>query len=139
MRRFILFFVLVAIGGCGGPGYRFDRMDGEQATALPLKFDGISGARDGEWVNAEARFVDGADLVTMKIKVFLRPPAEFSSGSYQAMIGGKMAAGRVECPSLDFQGGQEALPTVGGLFLLKDEQGQTVYRVRIPATTLTRH
>jgi hypothetical protein len=114
-------------------------MDGEQAMTLPLKFDSWYGSRDGEWVNVDGRFADGADLVTMKVKVFLRPPAEFSSGSYQSMIGGKMTAGRVECPSLAFQGGQEALPTVGGLFLLKDNQDQTVYRVRVPATTLMRH
>jgi hypothetical protein len=104
---------------------------------LPLKFDGIYGVRDGASVTAEARFVDGADRVTMNIKLFLRPPAEFTSGTYQAMIGGKMTAGAVECPSLTFQGGQEALPTVGGLFLLKDDQNRTVYQVRIPATTLS--
>jgi hypothetical protein len=112
-------------------------MEGEHAAELPLKFDGFYGLRDGAWVNAEARFADGADQVTMRIRIYLRPPAEFSSGTYQGMIGGKMAAGRVECPSLTFQGGQTALPTVGGLFLLKDDQNRTVYRVRIPATELS--
>jgi hypothetical protein len=33
-------------------------------------------------VNAEARFIDGADLVTMNIEIYLRPPAEFRSGTY---------------------------------------------------------
>ena len=128
----------MSVAGCGSADYRFERIDGEQAVTLPLKFDGLYGVRDGASVNAEARFVDGADLVTMNISVYLRPLAEFRSGTYQAMIGGRMTAGRVECPSLTFQGGQTALPTVGGLFLLKDDQSRTAWRVRIPATMLTR-
>jgi len=66
--------------------------------------------------------------------VLLRPPAEFRSGTYQAVIGGKTSAGSVECPSLTFLGGQTALPNVGGIFILKDEQNRPAYRVRIPAT-----
>ena len=139
MHRFFLVVALISLAGCASPEPRFERMNGEQAAALPLKLDGFYGMRDGERVNAEARFADGADLVTIKLKVFLRPPAEFSSGTYQGMIGGKMIMGRVECPSLTFQGGQEALPTVGGTFLLKDDQDRNAYRVKIPATTLTRH
>jgi hypothetical protein len=72
----------------------------------------------------------------MNAVVFLRPPAEFRSGTYEATINGKTNAGTVDCPSLTFQGGQTALPTVGGVFVLKDEQGRPLYRVRIPATTL---
>ena len=111
-------------------------MDGEQAVTLPLKLDGFYGLRDGASVNVEARFVDGRDLVTMNISLYLRPPAEFRSGTYQAMIGGKMTTGQVECPSLTFQGGQTALPTVGGLYILRDDQNRPVYRVRIPTTPL---
>jgi len=124
--------------GCASTGYRFERIDGGQSVALPLKFDGLSGIRDGAMVKAEGRFVDGNDVVTMNFVVFLRPPAEFQSGTYQAMIGGKSMTGAVECPSLDFQGGQTALPSVGGVFILKDEQNRPLYRVRIPAATLKR-
>ena len=67
--------------------------------------------------------------------VYLRPPAEFQSGTYQATVGGKTTSGNVECPSLTFQGGQTALPAVGGVFILKDGD-RPLYRVRIPATTL---
>jgi hypothetical protein len=137
MKRIFVLFLLVSGPGCANTDYRFDRVDGEQSVTLPLKFDGLYGLRDGALVNAEARFVDGADLVTMNIEIYLRPPAEFRSGTYQAMIGGKMSSGAVECPSLTFQGGQTALPTVGGLFVLKDKQNRPAYRVRIPATTLT--
>lgn len=136
MNRISLLFILMSFVGCANTDYRFERVDGEQAVTLPLKLDRIHGQRDGASVNAEARFADGADLVTMNIRIYLRPPAEFTSGTYQATIGGRRTSGSVECPSLTFQGGQTALPAVGGLFLLKDDQGRTVYRVRIPATEL---
>jgi hypothetical protein len=137
MRRVFLFFVFLPSLGCADNEYRFERMEGERAVVLPLKFDGFYGVRDGALVKAEGRFVDGADAVTLNIDIFLRPPAEFQSGRYEAMIGGKMSSGRVECPSLTFQGGQTAMPAVGGVFILKDEQNRSLYRVRIPAMTLT--
>ena len=105
---------------------------------MPFALDAWSGLRDGAAVKVEGRFVNGADIVTMNINLYLRPPAEFQSGAYQAMIGGRMSSGTVECPSLTFQGGQTALPSVGGVFILKDAGNQPQYRVRIPATTLTR-
>jgi hypothetical protein len=121
---------------CAATDYRFERIDRASPVALPLKFDGFYGIRDGTLVKATGYFSDGGDMVTMNVNLFLRPPAEFRSGTYQAMIGGKMVSGIVDCPSLTFQGGQTALPTVGGVFVLKDERNQPLYRIRIPATTL---
>jgi hypothetical protein len=137
MRDVLLLFALMCLLGCMNTEDRFERIDGDKYVALPLKLDGLYGLRDGGLVKAEARFVDGGDMVTMYMTLFLRPPAEFQSGTYQAVIGGKMNSGTVECPSLTFQGGQTALPTVGGVFILKDENNRPLYRVRIPATTLT--
>jgi hypothetical protein len=137
MRDVLLLFSLMCLLGCMNTEDRFERIDGDKYVALPLKLDGLYGLRDGALVKAEARFVDGGDMVTMYMTLFLRPPAEFQSGTYQAVIGGKMNSGTVECPSLTFQGGQTALPTVGGVFILKDESNRPLYRVRIPATTLT--
>lgn len=138
MNRILVLFTLISFGACASTEYRFERLDGEKATALPLKLEGFYGLRDGAVVNAEARFGDGPDVVTMNIAIFLRPPAEFRSGAYRATIGGTTMSGTVECPSLAFLGGQTALPNVGGLFVLKDEQNRPKYRVRIPATMLTR-
>jgi hypothetical protein len=124
------------IFACSSRDYRFERIDGDQTVALPFELVGFHGQRDGASVKAEATFGDGNDTVVMNIVLFLRPPAEFQSGTYQAVIGGKTISGAVECPSLDFQGGQTALPSVGGLFVLKNVNGQPAYRVRIPARTL---
>ena len=134
----LLALALIASFGCANKDYRFERIDGDQSVTMPMQFDGLYGLRDGAFVKSEARFSSGADKVTMNFVVFLRPPAEFQSGTYEAVIGGRTLKGAVECPSLDFQGGQTALPSVGGVFVLKDEQNRPLYRIRIPATTLQR-
>jgi hypothetical protein len=138
MKKLISLLVLISAFGCARAEYRFERIDSNPPVTLPLKFDGLYGLRDGSVVKAEGLFVDGRDAVTMRLVVYLRPPAEFQSGTYQAMIGGKMTSGSVECPSLTFQGGQTALPTVGGVFILKDETNRPLYRIMIPAAQLIR-
>jgi hypothetical protein len=139
-KRACIFVVLLIVTayGCANKGYQFERIDGDQSVAMPMQFDGLYGLRDGANVKVEGRFSNGADKVTMNFLVYLRPPAEFQSGTYQATIGGITKAGTVECPSLDFQGGQTALPSVGGVFVLKDEKNRPLYRVRVPATNLQR-
>ena len=134
MYRLVL---LLVFAGCARAEYRFERIDGDRMVPLQLSFDGFSGSRDGAVVKAKGRFANGADVVTIDINVFLRPPAEFQSGTYTATVAGKTNTGVVECPSLNFQGGQTALPAVGGVFILKDEQNRPLYRVTIPATTLS--
>ena len=130
--------LIVTVYGCANKGYQFERIDGDRSVSMPMQFDGLYGLRDGANVHVEGRFSNGADKVTMNFLVYLRPPAEFQSGTYQATIGGITKTGTVECPSLDFQGGQTALPSVGGVFVLKDEKNRPLYRVRVPATNLQR-
>jgi hypothetical protein len=132
----IFLFALLLLFGCSRTEYSFERIDGDKAVALPLKFDGLYGVRDGAAVKTEGYFADGADVVAINMNLYLRPPAEFQSGSYQAVFGGKMTSGRVDCLSLIFQGGQTALPSVGGVFILNDDQNRPLYRVSIPATPL---
>ena len=135
-RLFCVCVLPLLLFGCVKTDYLFEQVDGSQPVSLPLKFEGLYGVRDGATVKAEARFVNGADVVTMNLVVFLRPPAEFQSGTYQASIGGKTSSGTVECPSLAFQGGQTALPSMGGTFILKSQDSRPLYRIRIPATQL---
>ena len=137
MRVFLL-FALLLISGCANPQFRFEQIDRDPPVVLPLSLDGFYGLRDGATVNAEARFSGGNDSVTMNVVLFLRPPAEFRAGKYQGIIGGTMISGSVECPSLTFQGGQTALPTVGGIFIFKGGNNSPAYRVTIPATQLAR-
>jgi len=138
MSRLPLLFVLLFTAGCANTEYRFERIDGLPPSTMPFKFAGIRGVRDGASVNAEARFADGTDFITMNIRLHLVPPPEFRFGIYEATIGGKTTTGPVECTSLTYLGGQADQPSVGGVFILKDEQNRPLYRVRIPATPMAR-
>jgi hypothetical protein len=138
MMRIPFILTSLLLVACANNEYQFERIDGPQATTLPFKFDGIRGVRDGASVNAEARFTDGADFLTMNIALYLVPPPEFRAGRYEGTVRGKMIKGQVDCPSITFFGGQSDPPSVGGVFILKDEQNRPVYRVRIPATPMSR-
>jgi len=132
LPSFVL-LLLFLLSGCANSEYRFERMDGGQPVPIPMKFDSLYGARDGESVTAEARFSNGSDSAEMSVRLFLRPPAEFVSGTYRMTIAGKTVEGIVECPSLDYQGGQGSVPSMGGKFLLKPD-----YRVILPSTPIKR-
>lgn len=132
----LLLFVIIA--GCVNTEYQFERVEGERPVSLPLKFDSLYGVRDGESVKAEARFTDGHDSANVNIALNLGPPVQFTSGAYLANIGGRNTEGTVVCESLTFLGGQASVPSVGGIFALKDASGRTVYRVTMPPTPIKR-
>jgi hypothetical protein len=91
----LVFLLLILLAGCANSDYRFERSTGE---AIPLKLDSLIGMRDGETVTAEARFSNGGDSAQMNVRLFLRPPAEFVSGTYRMTLNGKTTEGEVECP-----------------------------------------
>ena len=137
-RESLLILTFVLLAGCAGNEYRFERIDGPQVITLPFKLDGIRGVRDGATVNAEARFSAGSDFLTMKITLYLVPPPEFRSGTYEGNVGGKPVAGETDASSVMYFGGQADQPSLGGVFIFKDEQNRPLYRVRIPATPMSR-
>ncbi|HLQ75786.1 MAG TPA: hypothetical protein VK210_00430 [Terriglobia bacterium] len=128
-----LSLIPVIIAACGNSGYRFEELKAGESTPIPLKFDSLYGTRDGDSVTAEARFSNAADSAQINIRVYLRPPAEFVSGTYRITTEGKTIEGIVECLSLDYQGGQGSVPSLGGRFVLKPD-----YRVTFPATPIKR-
>ena len=127
----LLLFLLLT--GCANAEYRFERFESGKTVPIPMKFDSLYGARDGESVTAEARFSNGNDSAQMNVRLFLRPPAEFVSGTYRLTIDGKTVEGIVECQSLDYQGGQGSVPSMGGKFVLKPG-----YRIILPSTPIKR-
>jgi hypothetical protein len=137
MQR-VMIVLLAIMPACVNTEYRVERIDGNQSVQLPLKFDSMFGMRDGEFVTATPVFADGNDTVRMTLHVRLGPPITFVSGDYQASVGERASEGSVVCDSLSFLGGQNALPSVGGIFVLRDSNGRPLYRVKMPATPIAR-
>jgi hypothetical protein len=139
VKEFFLLTILLACAtGCSSPEFQFERIEGNSSTAIPLKLTGLKGTRDGATVNVQASFADGTDTGQMSLVLQLNPTAECRSGTHRVEIAGQTTEGLVECVSISFQGGQNALPSVGGVFVLKDAQTRPMYRVRIPTTPMTR-
>jgi len=133
LKRHFRLFLLMALAACGNSNYRFDEIKAGQSTSIPFTFDSLYGTRDGDSVTAEARFSNAGDSAQMNIRVHLGPPAEFVSGTYRITTGGKTIEGVVESLSLDYQGGQGSVPSLGGRFVLKPD-----YRVTFPSTPIKR-
>ena len=138
MTRLSLPVIFLVIAGCVSSEYRFERVEGSQLILLPLKFDSLYGTRDGYSVNVEARFTDGHDFAQMSLALHLGIPAQFTSGTYRITIGGRSSEGKVDSESVSFLGGQTALPSVGGVYILKDAQDRPAYRVKMPPTPVKR-
>jgi hypothetical protein len=136
VRLWIAAISIVAVS-CAQSGYRVDRVEGGETTVLPLEFDSVSGARNGDTIRAEVTFAHEADTIDMNIIIHLSPTAECTSGNYHAVIAGQSSEGSVRCQSLAFQGGQDS-PAVGGVFLLTDNSGIAKYKITMPSTQMQR-
>jgi hypothetical protein len=137
-KGFFILIVFVFSPHCSRREFQFERIEAGSSTAIPLKLTGLQGARDGATVHVQVSFADGTDAGQMSLVLQLNPTAECRSGKHRIEIAGLATVGAVECSSIDFLGGQNALPSVGGIFILKDAQNQPAYRVRIPPTPMTR-
>ena len=136
--RFIVLGLLLFAAGCANKEYRVERFDNGQSVRVPFKFESMSGMRDGEFVRAVPVFKDGMDVIRLDLHVRLGPPIAFVMGTYEARIGDQTTEGPIVCDSLSFQGGQNALPSVGGIFRLQDNStGRTIFRIMMPPAPIT--
>jgi hypothetical protein len=137
--RILIVLFGAMLSACSNNEYRVERIDGGQSVHLSLKFESMFGMRDGDAVAAAPVFTNGMDAIRLDLHVRLGPPIAFVSGSFKATVENQTVEGPVVCDSLSFLGGQNALPSVGGLFRLQDNAtGRTVYRVSMPPTPITR-
>lgn len=137
-KGLLLLCLLMTGWGCAAQEYRFERLDGEDGIPVPLELVAFEGLRDGAAVQVEALFNHENDSAKMNLLLHLTPAAECKSAHYQLTFDGQTTEGPVECSSLSFLGGQNAQPSVGGVFLLKDRENRPAYRVTIPTRVLSR-
>ena len=138
MNRVWILLLCLGASACVKSNSAFEELRDGGAVTIPMKLTAVSGTRDGEIVKATIEFREGADSTALAIVVALGPPPQFISGTYRSNIGGRAGAGIVESQSLSFLGGQNALPSVGGTFILKDSGNRPVYRATLPPTPIQR-
>src|SRR5262245_29469567 len=87
LTKFLLLTVLLASAAdCSRAEFRFERLDGNSSTVMPLKLTGLQGARDGATVHVQASFADGNDRGQMALVLELNPTAECKSGTHRVEI-----------------------------------------------------
>jgi hypothetical protein len=96
----------------------------------------VRGTRDGDVLDAQAKFGDGSSTLTVTMRFDIGSPTKLKLGRWQWTRDGRITSGTVAERSVMFLGGQSGPPSVGGRFDLLDPAGAAEYRITIPTTEL---
>ena len=102
----------------------------------PVVIESMSGQRTGSDVRATGVFSHGDDRMTLSLVFVLGPPARFVGGYQNSRIAGESVESAVSSESVTFLGGQNALPSIGGVFVFENPTDGSRYRLRFPPTLL---
>jgi len=102
-----------------------------------FKLGQVRGTRDGDHLDAQARFGDGSSVLTVTMRFAVGSPTSLESGHWEWLRDGRLATGSVAQISVMFLGGQDGPPSFGGRFDLLDATGVPAYRVTVPTAELT--
>jgi hypothetical protein len=129
---------LILLTGCrapDGPSIE-DLASGRKLSAY--KMGALRGARDGDQLAAQAMFSDSSFTLRMDMHFRIGSPATLEFGTWQWARNNKLSSGSIAARSVDFLGGQDGPPSIGGKFDLLGPEGKPVYLVSIPVTPMSR-
>jgi hypothetical protein len=126
--------VAILLAACAAPKPPVESLSGEDLSAYTLAQ--VRGTRDGDRLDAEAKFVSGASALTVEMRFAVGTPTRLSSGRWRWSGDGHQGSGSVAERSVTFLGGQMGPPSMGGRFDLLDPSGTPKYRITIPTTEL---
>ena len=130
--------LLSACAPAGPTLEEFDAIESRWVELGPVVIESMSVGRDGAEVSATGVFLRGEDRITLSMELFMEPPVRFVSGNHSSRIAGEAFAGPVSTESLEFSGGQNEGPSVGGVFLFENPVDGVNYRLRFPPTSQSR-
>ena len=134
--RLSIFCVIALLASCArSPQPPVEDLRGhENLSAFALQE--LRGTRDGDRLNAQAKFADGSSTLTVTMHFAIGSPTKLDSGQWQWIRNGVPASGSVAERSVMFLGGQDGPPSLGGRFDLLDLAGMAAYRITIPTSEL---
>ena len=135
-KRVALYSLIVLIAACARPPRPpiEDLTGRENLSSFTL--GQVRGTRNGDRLDAEAKFGDGSSTITVEMRFAIGSPTKLVSGQWQWMRDGRLMSGAVAERSVMFLGGQDGPPSIGGRFDLLDPAGAAAYRITIPTTEL---
>jgi hypothetical protein len=136
MRRLAVGWAMVLMAACTSPVRPpvEDLSGRENLSSLTLRQ--VRGTRDGDRLDAEAKFGEGPSTLTVEMRFDIGAPTKLRSGQWQWTRDGQPLSGTVAERSVMFLGGQSGAPSIGGRFDLLDAGGTARYRITIPTTEL---
>ena len=134
--RVALYSLIVLIAACARPPRPpiEDLTGRENLSSFTL--GQVRGTRNGDRLDAEAKFGDGSSTITVEMRFAIGSPTKLHSGRWQWVRDGRLTNGAVAERSVMFLGGQDGPPSIGGRFDLLDATGTAEYRITIPTTEL---
>lgn len=129
-------WLLLLLASCSGPKHpALEDLSGREDLSF-FKLGSISGTRDGDRLDARAILTDSSSILTIELRFAIGSPATLERGAWSWSRNNAQSNGTVAARSVDFLGGQDGPPSVGGRFDLIGADGAAHYRVTIPVTEL---
>ena len=130
----VLGFAIVLLAACArAPQVPVEDLSGrEQLSSYTLRQ--VVGTRDGDRLDAQARFSDGASNLVVDLHFAVGAPTKLTAGQWRWTA---ERSGTVAERSVMFLGGQSGPPSLGGRYDLLDAKGVAAYRITIATTVLS--
>ncbi len=123
--------------GCGPANPGLERFEETEWIELgSVDVESMVGDRRGSDVDATGVFTLGGDRMMLSMEFVLGPPARFVEGRHNSRIGQTSFEGSLSAESVTFLGGQNARPSIGGVFLFENLTDGVRYRLRFPPTPI---
>ena len=136
MRSALLYSCVVLFAACARPPRPpIEDLSGHENLST-FTLQQVRGTRNGDRLDAEARFGDGSSVLTVEMRFVVGAPTKLGSGQWAWRRDGGVTGGAVAERSVMFLGGQDGPPSLGGRFDLLDASGAAKYRITIPTTQL---
>jgi hypothetical protein len=126
---------IFALGCARSPS--FEERIGEEWRAADWTMTQARIQRDGATIIAHFVFEapSGDRRVLLENHMRVEPEVSFVAGSWRRIQGTEFTGrGPIRALSVEFMGGQGGRPSVGGTFVLQDDDSTERYRVKIPPT-----
>src|SRR5437879_980099 len=115
------------LAGCAKPRPPVEDLTGrENLSSFTLAQ--VRGTRNGDRLDAEAKFGDGSSTLTVAMRFTIGAPTTLNAGQWQWRKDTLLTSGSVVERSVLFLGGQDGPPSIGGRFDLLDSTGAAKYR-----------
>ena len=101
-----------------------------------FKLSAVHGVRDGDRLAAQVLISDSSSILTLDLHFAIGSPTTLQSGSWTWSRPGRLLNGTLAARSVQFLGGQDGPPSIGGTFDLLGSD--PAYRVNLPLTVLPR-